>query len=497
MPHQLYAELSLGSAIEVWVIEHPLLLENYAFHRNKLILHRASISAYLERLHKLGVRTRRVECGQVGWDGPVKGVMQKGAGVGWDGPGRGLAALLRSSGVKNVSVYNPNDDWLLGDLQKQTNEAGCQLRVLDDPHFLTSKDEIDAFSAKKKKLFFTEFYVAQRKRLNILLDANGPLWGKWSFDSENRKKLPKGLNVAALPALKTNAHVSNAIIWLNQNFPNAPGTSSEFMYPVTHEDAQIWLERFIEDRLLHFGPYEDAISEQETFLFHSVLTPALNIGLLTPQQILKSVLSKSNQIPPASLEGFIRQVIGWREFVRLVYLTNGRKQRSSNFWKHTRAIPRSFYSGETGVLPFDHTVKRVLQHGYCHHIERLMILGNFMLLCEIEPNEVYRWFMELFIDSYDWVMVPNVYGMSQYADGGFITTKPYISGSNYILKMSNYKRGPWCETWDALYWRFIWKHQDFFSKNPRLSVMTLALKKMGSKIDTHLAKADNFLASLE
>jgi deoxyribodipyrimidine photolyase-related protein len=159
-------------------------------------------------------------------------------------------------------------------------------------------------------------------------------------------------------------------------------------------------------------------------------------------------------------------------------------------------MPAAFYDGTTGIEPVDAVIQRALRTGYCHHIERLMVLGNFMLLCEISPDAIYQWFMELFIDSYDWVMVPNVYGMSQHADGGMITTKPYISGSAYILKMSNFKRGPWCPIWDALYWRFIDKHRDFFAGNPRMSVMVKQCERMGSKLKEHHAVAEKFLNQL-
>ena len=175
---------------------------------------------------------------------------------------------------------------------------------------------------------------------------------------------------------------------------------------------------------------------------------------------------------------------------------HGSRQRTSNFWKFDRDIPASLYDGSTGIEPVDHVIRQVLRTGYCHHIERLMILGNFMLLCDIQPDAVYRWFMELFIDAYDWVMVPNIYGMSQYADGGLMTTKPYISGSSYVLKMSNFKKGPWCAIWDALYWRFVDLHSDFFACNPRMAVMVKMKNKLGNKMKEHHQVANEFLARI-
>ena len=281
--------------------------------------------------------------------------------------------------------------------------------------------------------------------------------------------------------------------YVRRNFPDAVGTDAEFNYPTDHETAATWLAEFVHQRLASFGDYEDSISEKHEVLFHSVLTPMLNIGLLSPHQVLDAALAQAGQIPLNSLEGFVRQVIGWREFVRLVYLTLGRQQRSQNFWGFTQEIPRAFYEASTGIEPVDHVIRKVLRTGYCHHIERLMILGNFLLLCEVHPDAVYRWFMELFIDAYDWVMVPNVYGMSQYADGGLMTTKPYLSGSSYVRKMSDFKRGPWCDVWDALYWRFVDRHVNFFAGNPRLAVMASMRKRIGHRMEEHHRVAGEFL----
>jgi len=173
----------------------------------------------------------------------------------------------------------------------------------------------------------------------------------------------------------------------------------------------------------------------------------------------------------------LRQIIGWREFIRGIYCVDGVRQRNSNFWNFENRMPPSFYDGSTGIEPIDNTIKKVLKNAYAHHIERLMVLGNFMLLLEVKPSLVYKWFMELFIDSYDWVMVPNIYGMSQFADGGLLATKPYLSGSNYILKMSDYKKGDWCDIWNSLFWEFINTRREFFKKNPRMNMMVAMYNK--------------------
>jgi deoxyribodipyrimidine photolyase-related protein len=260
------------------------------------------------------------------------------------------------------------------------------------------------------------------------------------------------------------------------------------------------LDEFLKSRFEKFGIYEDAIVTKETVLNHSVLSPMLNIGLLTPHKIIDKALEigKDKNIPLNSMEGFIRQVMGWREFIKIVYEREGTKQRSTNYWKFTRKIPPCFWNGTTGISPIDNTIQKILKTGYCHHIERLMVLGNFMLLCEFDPDEVYRWFMEMFIDAYDWVMVPNVYGMTQFADGGLMTTKPYISGSNYLMKMSDYEKGEWQAIWDGLFWRFMHEHRNFFLKNPRLGMLVGTYDKMiPEKQLAHLKQANNFLKKLD
>jgi deoxyribodipyrimidine photolyase-related protein len=216
----------------------------------------------------------------------------------------------------------------------------------------------------------------------------------------------------------------------------------------------------------------------------------------TVDRILES--GAVNGIPLNSTEGLIRQIVGWREFIRGVYEEAGGRERTINFWKFKRKIPKSFWTATTGITPIDTTIEKILETGYCHHIERLMVLGNFMVLCEFDPDDVYRWFMEMFIDSYDWVMVPNVYGMSQFADGGLMSTKPYISGSNYLMKMGDFPKGDWQLIWDGLFWRFLDKNRSFFSKNPRLSMLLRTFDKFSEEKKRSLIEsAEVVLSSLE
>lgn len=344
------------------------------------------------------------------------------------------------------------------------------------------------------------FYVKQRKRLNILLTKQKkPTGGSWSYDDENRETVPEDLKIPKLWTPKENKFLKEAIKHVKKHFPDNPGNVDDFIYPVTFDDAQTWFDNFLKKRFEDFGPYEDAIVADEHFLFHSVLSPLLNIGLLTPDYVVKKALdtAEKKDIPLNSTEGFIRQIIGWREFVRAVYIFDQKKQRSSNFFAFRKKVPKSFWDASTEIDPIDTTINKVLKYSYAHHIERLMILGNFMLLCGFKPDDIYTWFMELFIDAYDWVMVPNVYGMSQFSDGGLMTTKPYISSSNYVLKMSDYTKNDWCPIWDGLYWHFLAKHKKKLSKIPRMRIMYLQLEKMKkSTLENHIKIARNFLKKI-
>lgn len=456
-PHQLFKEHpALKKDRPVYFVEDELFFTQYKFHKQKLLFHRASINAYAQTLRHKGFDVQIVQ------DSPP---------------------------VKYVHLCEPSDDWLLEKLKKK-----YELKLYPSPNFISPIKDLLKRLGQKTHYSMQSFYIQERKRLSVLVENNKPIGGQWSLDTENRKKLPKELLPPALPKLKAIDPALKKSI--EQDFKNHYGHLEHFNWPCTHDEAEAWLETFLKERFEQFGPYEDAITMRHPTLYHSTLSPLLNSGLLTPNHVIKRSLEygKKHEIPLNSLEGFIRQILGWREFVRGLYHLKGREQRSRNFWGHKNSLPKAFWEGNTGLLPADHCIQELLKSGYNHHIERLMILGNLMLLCEIDPDQVYEWFMTLYIDAYDWVMVPNIYGMSQYADGGLMTTKPYISSSNYLRKMSDFPKGAWCDTWDGLYWRFIHKHQSFFSKNPRLSVMTLALKRMSQeKLKTHLHNAEAFL----
>ncbi len=401
--------------------------------------------------------------------------------------------------VQELHVADPVDEIVIRRLRGVCGRRGWHLNIHDTPSFLTPPSFLEECFGNGRKPFMARFYQRQRVRMGLLVSPDGePFGGQWSFDEENRKKLPPREPVPPSPWLSGTRVAPGLLAGIARDFPQSCGDAAPFRYPVTHEEAGHWLEEFLERRLSRFGPYEDAISSQHAVLFHSVITPALNIGLLTPDQVVRQTMALAGRKTTSlnSLEGFIRQIIGWREYMRAMYERHGNAMRRRNFWGFTRRMPRAFYDATTGVEPVDAVIRRLLQTGYCHHIERLMIVGNFMLLCRIHPDDVYRWFMEMFVDSYDWVMVPNVYGMSQFADGGTFTTKPYLSGSNYLLKMSDFRRGEWCAIWDALFWTFIADHRDVFLSNPRLTMMARLVEKQGAKLDAHRRIAERYISGL-
>jgi deoxyribodipyrimidine photolyase-related protein len=485
-PHQLFEKTTLlESSYPFYLIEEFLFFRQYKFHKQKLAYQRSSMRFYFEFLKKKGKQVVYVES------------FEENADI------RKLVPYLAEQGTQKIIYHDLADDWLLKHLEKASNKSGITLVEEKSPTFLNTKEELgNFFNPGKSRFFHTEFYIAERKKHGILIEGdNKPVGGKWSFDADNRKKYPKGKKAPEIPALQGNKYYNEAWEYVIKNYSDNPGELAHNpVYPNTFTDSKIWLNKFLEERLDEFGSYEDAIVADEHFLNHSVLTPMLNNGLLTPQFLVDQILEKfkGSNIPINSVEGFIRQMIGWREFIRGIYMAVGAKERTMNYWGFSRKIPESFYTGNTGISPVDLTIKKVLKTGYCHHIERLMVLGNFMLLCELDPDEVYRWFMELFIDAYDWVMVPNVYGMSQFSDGGLMATKPYISGSNYLMKMSNYEKGPWQQVWDGLFWRFMHKHREFFLSNPRLGMLVRTFDKMEKgKQETHLTYAAQYLQSLD
>jgi deoxyribodipyrimidine photolyase-related protein len=485
-PHQLFEQHPLlDSDQPVYLVEEQLFFHEFDFHRMKIAFHRGTMQHYQQALQARGIEVHYVDAQDQRCDVRV------------------LIEQLAAQGISAIDYIDPVDNWLEKRIRESADSLSINARQHTSPMFFNSLPDLEGFfKVDKQFLFQTAFYKQQRKSRDLLLDGpNQPAGGKWTFDADNRKKYPKKTIPPALEFPPQDNHWREALDYTRLNFAHNPGALHDApLYPLDHAGSRRWLDDFLHNRFHGFGDYEDAIVTEQTFLHHSVLSPLLNAGLLTPAEVIDRALehARQHQVPINSVEGFIRQIVGWREFIRGVYQFRGSASRTHHFWGFKRKIPSSFYDATTGIPPVDNTIKKVLDNAYCHHIERLMILGNFMLLCEFDPDEVYRWFMELFIDAYDWVMVPNVYGMSQFADGGLFATKPYISGSNYLMKMSDYPRGEWQQTWDGLFWRFMHEHREFFGQNPRLGMLLRSLDRMAAeKRDAHLAAANRFLREMD
>lgn len=484
-PNQLFEDsLLIQNNNKTYLIEEYLFFKQYNFHKQKLVFHRSSMKNYEIYLNKKGIETIYIESNNNNSD---------------------IRNFLDFTEEKKINIYNPEDNWLEKRIKSKCSKNNIELSIIENPLFINSRNDLlPFFSSEKKKLFQTSFYKNQRKKLNILIDSeSNPEGGKWTYDDMNRKKFPKNKSTPKIDYSKLKSeNYSESVKYVQINFPDNFGEieHDSQLYPTDFESSKIWFNNFLETRFEEFGIYEDAVLVNESIINHSVLSPLVNSGLINPEYIVKCSLNyyKKFNTPLNSVEGFIRQIIGWREFIRGVYVCKGTEERNKNYWNFKRKIPKSFYDGSTGIDPVDDTIIKVKNTGYGNHIERLMILGNFMLLCEFDPDEVYRWFMEVFIDSYDWVMVPNVYGMSQFADGGLMSTKPYISSSNYIIKMSDYKKGSWSEIWDGLFWTFMDKQREFFKTNPRMRMLISSFDKMNPmKKEKLLVDADNFLNHLD
>ena len=408
-----------------------------------------------------------------------------------------LSTFLKTKHFDELNFFEIEDKPFEKEVNKFIKKNKIVSRIHQSPMFLFSRQELIELQGDKETYRMSSFYKQARLKLDLLVNSNGkPEGGKWSFDEENRKKIPKNSPLPTQMVYEFSKYHDEIVKIVENNFLNHPGKLHNFWFPVTREQAKRHLQSFLKNRFDNFGTYEDAMVHGENFLFHSSISSSLNIGLITPMQVIKEIeiLTKSQRIPLNSMEGFVRQVIGWREFIRGIYQQKSEFQITKNYWNHTNQLSDSWYEGNTGILPLDDCIKSAINDGYSHHIPRLMVISNLMNMCGIDPKEIYKWFMEMYIDSSDWVMIPNVYGMATYSDGGLMSTKPYTCGSNYILKMSNYPKGEWCEVMDGLYWKFIEKHRSFYEKNARMGFITRTLDRMSSERKKLIfTKAKNFI----
>ena len=406
-----------------------------------------------------------------------------------------LELFLKLNKVKKLYMFEIEDQNFEKKLIDLVTRLKIDFEYIKSPMFLTSRNEFKEYLSNTKKPFMANFYKIQRVNQNLLIDKdNKPLGGKWSFDEENRKKIPKNIKLPKQPECKLTKHTLELKNQIEEYFVTHVGSTENFWIGTTRNDAILCLKNFINNKIEFFGDYEDAVDTRDNILFHSALSPYLNVGLLTPNEILEAIKPLQKKVKINSYEGYIRQIIGWREFIRGIYQNFSKELKEGNFFNHKRKMKSSWWSGDTGIEPLDYSIKNAIKFGWTHHIERLMIQANIMNLCEIKPEFINSWFMEMYIDSSEWVMEPNVYGMGLFSDGGIFSTKPYICGSSYFLKMMDFKKGDWCPILDGLYWRFIDKNREFFLKNPRLSMMVRVYDKIKEPRKSDIIqKAENFI----
>ncbi len=406
-----------------------------------------------------------------------------------------LKTLIKDQ-IKKVNAakfeYQYPDEYRLDQqLQEISRELEIPTEVFDSEHFYTERQALDEFFKGKKQLVMESFYRMMRKKHGILMTDGEPEGGKWNYDQSNRKKwkgdppIPREIvftrDVQKLVETIESAGIRTFGKIDPENFP----------WPVTREESLDQLRYFCDHLLEHFGDYQDALHTEEKFLFHSRLSFALNSKILSPHEVVKAVYEKYKTAPDtihiSQAEGFIRQILGWREYMRGIYWKEMPQYAEFNKLENHNALPEFFWTGETKMNCLKKAIGQSLEHAYAHHIQRLMIIGNFALLLQIDPDAVDEWYLGVYIDAIQWVEITNTRGMSQFADGGIVATKPYVSSANYIHKMGNYCKG--CEydykkktgsdscPFNSLYWNFLDEKQSYFSNNPRMSMMLNLLKK--------------------
>jgi len=437
-PTQLYYDIDIDQNYKIYLIEEPRYFTDLNFHKLKLAYHRATMKKYYEYLLSQDYNVKYIEFH--------------------------LVNNKFYKDLKEITLYDPYDTILLEKLEK------IKINLLDNKQFLLTNSDLYEIQTKlfpTKKYRHDIFYKYMRTKYDILIHNNKPVGGKWSYDTENRIKLPKDIIIPKLPSVKQDTIIEEAVQYIENKFKTNYGQTDNFIYPIDHKTSIEWLNNFLNKRLKEFGKYEDAVSTEYDFVFHSVLSPMMNIGLLRDIEVVniscKYYEKNKSKIPIQSFEGFIRQIIGWRQYTYLLYIIEGNKMRNSNLLGHKNKLSDKWWD-TVNIEPIDFLIDKIKRTAYVHHIERLMFLSNWLLLNQIDPNDVYKIFMEWTIDAYDWVMVPNVYGMGQSASN-IMMTRIYFSSSNYILKMSNFKKGPWIEIWNSLYYMFIEKHRRLLLSN--------------------------------
>jgi deoxyribodipyrimidine photolyase-related protein len=449
--------------------------------------HRARIALFLSamRHHAQALRERGLMVHYVHLDDPDH--------AGAPGLVDRLQRVIAATGADELVVMEPGEWRLEQALLDLAGRTGVQLEWLVDEHFLCSREAFARWARGRRELRMEHFYRAMRRRERVLLDADGePEGGAWNFDADNRRGFPRaGPGLIAPPERFDPDDTTREVIALVERaFPQHPGRLDAFGWPVTRADALTALRVFVDARLPQFGPFQDAMWTDTPFGWHALLSTSLNLKLLSPREVIDAAEAawRDGRVPLASAEGFIRQILGWREFIRGVYWLTMPALAGANHYGHVRRLPAWYWTGDTNMACMRACIGQTLEHGYAHHIQRLMVTGQFALLAQVAPQQVADWYLAVYVDAVEWVELPNVAGMALHADGGRFTSKPYVASGAYIKRMSNYcdgcsyrpeqRSGERACPFTTLYWHFIAAHEKRLLASPRTSLMAKNLARI-------------------
>ncbi len=418
-----------------------------------------------------------------------------------------ITRARQETGLTSAIATEPGEYRLLAAMQKLDD---IDLHILEDDRFITSRSAFAAWAKDRKQLRMEFFYRDLRKQTGLLMDGDQPHGGQWNFDSENRKKLPANLHPPQRPIFDYGADFEDLRQFVDTTFADHFGSTAHFFWPITAEQAQQALDFFLDHCLNNFGTYQDAMALGEVTLFHSLISTALNMGLLDPLAVCQAAEAhlQRGAAPINAVEGFIRQILGWREFIRGIYWLKMPDYEALNALDHEAPLPSFYYSGKTDMACLREAITATRDYAYAHHIQRLMITGNFALLAGLSPTAVNQWYLEVYADAYQWVELPNTHGMALFADGGIVGSKPYAASGAYINRMSNYcadckynvkdKLGEAACPFNYLYWDFIMRHETQLAGNPRMALVYKNLNKMPHNQKSEIARqAEYFLSSLD
>ncbi|MFT5252946.1 MAG: deoxyribodipyrimidine photolyase-related protein [Flavobacteriales bacterium] len=424
---------------------------------------------------------------------------------------KNIKSLIAKHQFTHFEYQQPDEFRVDAILKELCSTIAISTAVVDSEHFYTSRTDLADFFEGKKTFILENFYRMLRKKHDVLMEAGQPLTGKWNYDSENRKKLPKNHKPIA-PLVFAN-NVTDILVEVNKTDVKTIGTidAANFVWPINREQSLELLDFFIEECLHLFGSYQDAMTPNEWSLYHSRLSFSMNIKMISPQEVIEKAIdawqANPDRIEYNQLEGFVRQIIGWREYMRGIYWLKMPEYATMNFFNNEEKLPDWFWTGKTKMNCLKDAINQSLNFAYAHHIQRLMITGNFALLAGVHPDEIDAWYLGIYIDAIEWVEITNTRGMSQFADGGIVGTKPYVSSASYIDKMSHYcgscfykkevKTGDKACPFNSLYWNFYDKNEGKLGKNPRIGMMYNVWRKMKPEAQTALLEqADYYLKNI-